>query len=456
MTIGSENLEDLLHTAASPVDLLRNSQLGPRIFPIVPPEFSSWVEEQHAWRETCVLFDQSHHMADLFIEGPDAIRLLADLGINSFEDFGVNKAKHYVVCNHDGYVIGDVILYHMARDRVDLVGRPSVHNWVQYNIEVGGYQVHTERDESSITRQGPPAVFRYQVQGPHALRVMESATGASLPKIGFFNMCEVEIAGHTVRALRHGVAAQPGYELSGPWEHGEEVKARLVEAGREHGLRQAGTAAYQSATVESGWIPCPVPAIYTGERLEAYRKWLPATAYEGTASLGGSFCSENISDYYLTPYDLGYARYVKFDHDFVGRQALEEIAKNPRRQKVTLVWSAEDVERIFASLLEEGMPGKYISVPSAWYSVIQYDAVVKEGNVVGVSTYCGYTSNERKFLSLASIDMAHAVPGTEVTLLWGEEPNSAKPQVEQHRQMEIRATVALAPYTELARTVYRA
>ena len=40
--------------------------------------------------------------------------------------------------------------------------------------------------------------------------------------------------------------------------------------------------------------------------MKAYREWLPANGYEGTGSLGGSFYSDDIADYYLTPYDLGY------------------------------------------------------------------------------------------------------------------------------------------------------
>ena len=35
--------------------------------------------------------------------------------------------------------------------------------------------------------------------------------------------------------------------------------------------------------------------------------------------------SNNIEDYYMTPYELGYGPFVKFDHDFIGREALEKI-----------------------------------------------------------------------------------------------------------------------------------
>ena len=68
------SLQDLLDSAESPVDLLRNSQAGPNVYPGVPAEFSNWRNEQMAWQNTCVLFNQSYHMADLAVEGPDAMR----------------------------------------------------------------------------------------------------------------------------------------------------------------------------------------------------------------------------------------------------------------------------------------------------------------------------------------------------------------------------------------------
>ncbi len=67
--------------------------------------------------------------------------------------------------------------------------------------------------------------------------------------------------------------------------------------------------------------------------MRAYREWLPADGYEGTGSLGGSFYSDDIADYYLTPHDLGYWPFVKFDHDFVGREALQAMADESRASK---------------------------------------------------------------------------------------------------------------------------
>ena len=456
--MGHKSLEDVLQAAGNPVKLLRNSQTGPYVYPVVPPEFSNWRDEQRAWQGACVLFNQSYHMTDMYVEGPDALKLLSDLGVNSFKGFEPNKAKQFVACNYDGYVIGDVVLFYLDKNSFNLVGRPSIHNWVQYHCETGGYNAKVERDERAAARLGPIVrkVYRYQVQGPNAMKVIEKVTGKPAPDVKFFNMSAVTIAGKQVRALRHGMVGQPGLELFGPWQEGEEVKAAIVEAGKEFGLRQVGARAYSSNTLESGWIPSPMPAIYSGEKLKAYRQWLPANCYEAIASLGGSFNSDNISDYYLTPYDLGYGPIVKFDHDFIGKEALQKIAANPKRTKVTLALNSEDVTRAIGSMFQKENRAKYFDFPSSVYSTLPYDKVLRDGKMVGISTWCGYSANEGRMLTLAMVDNEHSVPGTEVTFVWGEEAGgSSKPTVERHVQTQIRAVVSPVPYSEVARTSYR-
>ena len=318
-----ENLEHALQAAKNPVQMLRNSQIGPYAFPVVPSEFTNWRDEQRSWRETCALFDQSHHMTDLYVEGPDALKLFSALGINTFNNFRVDTAKQFVACNHDGYVIGDAILFHLAPNSFVLVGRPPALNWVQYNVETGRYNAKAERDERSfVNKSGGRRVYRYQVQGPNAKKVMEKVTGKPVPEIKFFHMDVFQIAGCRVRALRHGMVGQPGWEIFGPWADAEKVRDAIVEAGRELGIRRVGARTYPTSTLESGWIPSPLPAVYSGELMKPYREWLKGTSYEATASLGGSFVSKNIESYYLTPYDLGYGSFLRFDHDFIGRAAL--------------------------------------------------------------------------------------------------------------------------------------
>ncbi|MBV9506948.1 MAG: aminomethyltransferase family protein [Acidobacteriia bacterium] len=450
------NLEEAIRAAGNPVEMLRNSQIGPYAFPVVRSEFTNWRDEQRAWRETCALFDQSHHMTDLYIQGPDALQLLSALAVNSFQSFRINQAKQFVACNSQGYVIGDAILFYLDKDRFNLVGRPPAANWVQYHLETGNYKASAERDERSGVNQGRRKTFRYQVQGPNALRVMEKVLGKPAPDIRFFQMEVISIAGRAVHALRHGMVGQPGWELFGAWDDGDAVRDAIVSAGQEYGIRQVGARTYPTTCLESGWIPSPLPAIYAGDELKGYREWLGAKSYETMASLGGSFYSDNITDYYLTPYDLGYGPFVKFDHDFVGREALEKIANDQKRKKVTFVWNGDDVSSVSNSLFHTGDICKYIDLPLANYATLPFDKVLKGDQIVGLSTYTGYTYNERAMISLGVINVEHSEPGTEVTLVWGEEGRgSAKPTVERHAQAKIRATVAAVPYAEVARLAYR-
>jgi glycine cleavage system aminomethyltransferase T len=449
----SENLATAIQRVGNPVDLLRNSQIRPHTFP-VRAEFTNWRTEQNAWRSSCALLDQSHHMTDLYIEGPDALALLRDVGVNSFEDFEVNRAKQFVAVNDDGYLVGDAVLFHLEENLFDLVGHPMVLDWVQFHLDGGAYKATTERDDNSFDRRsGPPRVYRYELQGPTATEVLEKATGAPVPATRFFHMADFTIAGRRVRGLRHGMAGQPGFELFGPWEDGDAVLEELLVAGEGSGLVRAGAKAYSTANLESGWVPAPFPAIYSDDpRSTAYREWLPA---EAMGSLAGSMDSADVTDYYVTPYDIGYSRTVAFDHEFIGRAALEEIARAPRRTKVTLVWNDDDVAAAIGSLFRNGPGAKFIELPKARYGLHQCDKVLLGGELVGMSMDCGYIANERAMVSLAVVDVERSEPGTEVAVVWGEQPNSAKPAVEEHLQREIRATVAPAPYVQFARDRYR-
>ncbi|MGZ8360402.1 MAG: vanillate/3-O-methylgallate O-demethylase, partial [Allosphingosinicella sp.] len=416
---------------------------------------------QYAWQHSAVLFDQSHHMVELAVNGPDALKLLSDTAINTMSNFSLNKAKQYVPTTPYGHVIGDGILFYLAPERFLYVGRAPAANWLQFHGETGGYNVEVVKDDRSPPRpMGKPVRrnhWRFQIQGPNAWQVIEKLHGGPLEQLKFFNMSEMSIAGRKVRTLRHGLAGAPGLEIWGPYDEQEEIRGAILEAGREFGLIPVGSRAYPSNTLESGWIPSPLPAIYTGDKLKPYREWLGADSYEATGGIGGSFVSDNIEDYYLNPYELGYGPFVKFDHDFHGREALEALDKDSQRRKVTLAWNPDDMAKIFASLFDpDTQPYKFFDLPLANYASSNYDRVVDAGGTsVGVSMFTGYSYNERSALSLATID--HEIPeGTELKVVWGEEDGGTrKTTVEPHRQLEVRAVVSSVPYSRVARETYK-
>jgi len=460
----SENLQQKLDAQSNVVDFLRNQQVGPNVYPGVPAEYSNWRKEQRGWAKSAVLFNQSYHMVELYVRGPEAKALLEYTAINSFKNFEVNKAKQYVPVTPDGYVIGDVILFYLAEEEFSLVGRAPAIEWVEFHAQYpkpdgSKWTVTLERDERTAMRtDGVRKNYRFQLQGPNAQAVLEKAMGQVPPVLKFFNMAHLDIGGHDVIALRHGMAGQPGYELFGPWADYAAVHSALVEAGKEFGLELVGGRAYSSNTLESGWLPSPLPAFYTGDcdMMKAFRQWASGKSYAGMCSIGGSYVPDSIEGYYLTPWDIGYGHIVKFDHDFVGREALERMAGETHKQKVTLALDNEDMLRVLSSLYATGDRAKYFEFPSAVYAMHPFDEVKNaDGKVIGVSTWVGYSSNEGKMLTLAMIDPSEVEMGKEVKLVWGE-PNggTTKPTVEPHVQTEIKAVISPVPYSNVARTAY--
>jgi vanillate/3-O-methylgallate O-demethylase len=454
------NLQEVLDESGNIVELLRNSQIGAYIYPVVPYEFSNWRREQRAWRETAVLFDQSHHMVNFFFKGPDALKMISDTAINSVANFPVNMAKQYVPTTPAGHVIGDGILFHLDEEEFVWVGRAPVANWLKYQAETGDYKLDFELDDRSPGRPYGKAVtrvyWRFQIQGPNAWPVIEKLNGGPVEQLKFFRMAEMNLAGQRVRTLRHGMAGEPGLELWGPYETYDQTREAILEAGAEFGLLPCGARAYASNTLESGWIPSPLPAIYTGEELRGYREWLAPNSYEATNAVAGSFVSDDIEDYYTNPFELGYAHMVKFDHDFIGRDALEQIDPAAQRKKVTLAWEADDVAQIFDSMFDiDGESYQFFDLPIANYGASNFDSVLDpDGNIIGYSMFTGYSANEKRALSLATIDPEIEL-GTEVHVVWGEpDGGTRKTTVEPHKQISIRAIVSPAPYSETARLEY--
>ena len=454
------SLEALLGSIRDPVEMLRNSQIGAYVYPVVPSEFSNWRHEQRGWRKTAVLFDQTHHMAEITVKGPDALKLMSYLTINSFAGFVPNRAKQMVPCSHDGFVIGDGILFYLAENELLFVGRAPSVNWIQFHAETGGYQVEVIRDDRSPSHPRGKAVtrrhYRFQVQGPNAEQILTKLNGGPIPDVKFFTMDAITINGRKVRALRHGMAGAPGLELWGPYDEGDSIREAILEAGAELGIVAVGARAYASNTLESGWIPSPLPAVYTGDAMKAYREWLPANGYEGTGSIGGSYVAAGVDGYYLTPYELGYGPFVKFDHEFAGRAALEKMLqdKRPQRKKVTFEWSNEDLGRILASLTSPTNNHKFFDLPNANYASSSYDRVMQGDKMVGMSMFTGYSDNENVALSLGVVDPGINI-GEVLTLVWGEENGGTrKPTVERHQQTEVRVRVGPTPYARDAREGY--
>ncbi|GLZ06116.1 glycine cleavage system protein T [Actinomadura sp. NBRC 104412] len=437
------SLQAGIDQAGSPVRLLWEPDPAPWLPEVIEPEYAGWREEQAAWHSGVAISDLCHHMFDTFIEGPDATRLLAAVSANDYERFAVGQAKQFIPVTGRGHIVTDGILLREAEHRYVLSGIPAAQNWVKYHGEKGGYDVAFSTDPSSAFRGGgDPKLFRFQVQGPLARDLVEAAFGGPLPPAKFFHSVPVSLAGRHFRALRHNMAGQDGFEFVGDWQDAAAVKDALMTAGEPFGLVHVGGYAYASASVESGWIPSPIPGIYTDPELLDYRNWLPLFGIEGKRPLNGSFFSENIEDYYCSPYELGYGRSISFNHDFIGRAALEKAKDEHRRTKVTLVLDPEDMRKV-------------IGEEMGYHLTYARHRVEAGSSLVGLTHQTATIDGTGTLLSLTLIDKQYAEPGTEVTVVWGEHPGPGTSPDADLGFPRVRATVQPAPFDEHARKQYR-
>ncbi|MDH4874449.1 aminomethyl transferase family protein [Pseudomonas sp. BN515] len=394
------------------------------------PEYSSWQDEQLSWKNSCYVGDWSF-LWDVEFQGPQALELFRNTGVNSVENFAIGQAKHLVQCDRNGKVVAEGILMRLGEDHFSSQGGTAF--WSAFRADKDGYNlVWTEQQ-----------TFQLQVSGPTALAVCQAVTGEELLDIKFMHFREVTIAGRKVRALRQGMAGEIGFEFHGAAADKDVVNAAILKAGQAHGIRRLGRRTAMINHLEAAFPTSLwhfLPSSF-GPDSEGYLEFIYANFdLKGIVPvLRGSFEGNSIDDYLFSPYELGWGRSVKFDHEFTGRDALEREAENPRRARVTLEFDNEDVVAIYASLFGADEPFDYLDMPHPHRWVNWADAVSKDGRPAGISSTPGYSLYFRKVLALAFIDVELSAPGTRVEVLWGS-PGT--------RQTVIRATVAPAPYKQ--------
>lgn len=437
-----KSLQAAIDEAGSPVNLVWKPNAAAWQVPVIAPEYTGWRTEQLAWREAVALSDLSHHMWDLWLEGPDTLRLLMDYSANNYDNFVIGQAKQFVPVTRQGHIVTDGIIMRDGEERYNLSGVPASQTWLRYHAEKGRYDVELTVDpDSGLRKQGDPKIFRFQLQGPLALALTEKLFGGPLPKTKFFHSTPVELDGRHFRAFRHGMAGMPGYEFIGRWEDSDHIKAAMLKAGEEFGIVHVGGKAYYTNGIESGWIPTPTPGIFTDPELQAYREWLSVFSYEGQKPLHGSFFSPNIEDYYVSPFELGYGKSIAFNHDFYGRDALLAAKDNTLRQRVTFVYDQAQVREALGDIDYFNNYARY--------------RVEAGGEMVGLTFQTGMIGPLDNLLSLGLINNTHATPGTEVEIVIGEHPGAGHDPQADFGFKRIRAIVAASPFNDHARSEYR-
>ena len=409
---------------------------------LYPYQFMDWKTEVLSWKESCYLHAGLNPPMPARITGPDALTLFRDHCINDFSRFSVGASKHAVMCNYKGNVMADGML---LRTEDNAFVSYFLSPYLEYIASRGNYDVNIE-DLTGKT-------FLFQLGGSLSLKILEAATQESLSDIKFIWHRTVHIYGDelpptgiAVRIFRLGVAGTLAYEVHGDIKDAPLVYQALMAAGQPFNLVRLGMRAYGMNHTENGFAQAFIHFLPAWTQDEDFMDYLNGKYDALLAKLPGS-AGVDITRRYFNPIDLGWGHMITFDHDFVGRAALEVVMQQQAKKIVTLEWYADDIKDIYASYFESGESFEFMEFPAnpIWTtqsSIVVADEVQIDNRSIGISSGRIYSFYYRRMISLAVIETEYAIEGTTLEVIWG---NPSK------RQKKIRAKVSRFPYLTLPR-----
>ncbi|MEX0169470.1 glycine cleavage system aminomethyltransferase GcvT [Streptomyces sp. LMG1-1-1.1] len=322
----------------------------------MPLRYASERDEHNAVRTKAGLFDLSH-MGEITVTGPQAAELLDYALVGNISTIGVGRARYTMICQEDGGILDDLIVYRLAETEAGSSPYMVVANASNAQIVLDALVARAEGFDAEV-RDDRDAYALIAVQGPESPGILKSITDADLDGLKYYAGLPGTVAGVPALIARTGYTGEDGFELFLKPEHAEGVWKALTEAGAGVGLIPCGLSCRDTLRLEAG---------------------MPLYGHELTTA--------------LTPFDAGLGRVVKFEKpgDFVGRKALEAAAERAETAP----------PRKLVGLIAEGR-----RVPRAGFSV------VSGGEVVGEITSGAPSPTLGKPIAIAYVDAAHAAPGT--------------------------------------------
>ena len=320
----------------------------------MPLKYSSELAEHHAVRNSVGLFDLSH-MGEIDISGPDAAALLDYALVGELSTVGVGKAKYSLICNPDGGVIDDLVVYRLADDHYLIVANAANYRAVHQEISgrAAGFDV-TVADESAHTAL-------IAVQGPLSADVVSALVPSGqrhvVADLKYYAGTPAVVAGIDVLLARTGYTGEDGFEVYVPNEYAVALWRALLAETTARGGVPAGLACRDTLRLEAGM------ALY---------------GHELTLD--------------TNPYEAGLGKVVRLTKQFVGRAALQSLSEASVSRRLV------------------GLRGTGKRAARAGYEVFDGDAVVGVVTSGALSPTLGYP------IALAYIDTALAGPGTELTV----------------------------------------
>ena len=245
----------------------------------------SIADEYRVLRTRAGIFDVPER--PLEIRGQGAAAFLDYVFTRPVSTMAVDRGRYGLMCHHGGGIACDGVIFRLAKDWFWYVHADrDVFTWLQalslgHDVEI--------RD---------PGAWAIQIQGPTSLEILDACVDGGAPEeFKYYHSRKVTMGGQPVLISRTGWTAELGFEVYNmdPNVDGIALWSHLMAAGRPHGMEILSTYAMNPRRIEAGILNY------------------------GT-DMGWN----------TTPFDLGLGGFVDFDHDFVGRDALQSAERSPR------------------------------------------------------------------------------------------------------------------------------
>jgi len=288
----------------------RHEALGARMIDFagwrMPVQYTSILDEHRLVRERAGLFDLSH-MGELMVEGRDAGEALARALVSNPPALAVGRAHYSMICEDDGGILDDLIVYRLAADRFMVVANAA-------NAQVVSDALAERLDGSrALLDDQSLATGLVAIQGPRSVEVLAPHTDIDLESLRYYGIADGQVAGIPAHVARTGYTGEDGFEVFVETRRTGELWDTLMDGVRGVDGGPVGLGARDTLRLEAG--------------MPLYGNELDTTT---------------------TPFDAGLGRVVKLDKgvDFVGRAALERVAADgPKRQLVGLVVEGRGIAR---------------------------------------------------------------------------------------------------------------
>jgi vanillate/3-O-methylgallate O-demethylase len=390
----------------------------------VPWQFGDWIEEAMAVHETAFIGDWSA-LSKVHVKGPAARDFLHRIGVADLTKFSVGRIRHFVCSDENGKVATEGVLGRLSEGEYLYTGGGG--EWLLYQFGLGKWDCEVVLVSADL--------FMFEVQGPRSFAALEFVCERSIQALPFNHWMPNKIGGAPVRVLRTGVSGELGYEVHGSSEQAAHVWTTIVAGGAPFGLKPLGHRSQVLAHVEAGiatvgfdYLPALINAPIKAQ----------TSVVGGGQKILGTHKFARLEELFRSPFELNWcSRRVVQQQDFIGSDALRREIDDggPHRRLCGLVWNAQDVVAIYASLFDDGEIGYQMELPRLYAA--EYLNVLAGGGVCGVASSRVYSPKLRRMVSLAVLDREIVKAGGEVVVLWG---------TGQGREVEIRATIAELPF----------